>query len=94
MIWSDIIKVSLGLGWFVFGVVWCFIVWFGVNFTFFVVIDVFLRGLVVIWLSMIWCDIIEVSLGLGWFVFGVVWCFIVWFGVIFKFFGSNGCFLV
>ena len=42
---------------------------------------------------MISCDIIEVRLGLSWFVlvwFGVLW----WFGVIFTFFGSNGCFVV
>ena len=44
----------------------------------------------VICFSMIWCDIIEVSLGLSWSVFGVVWCLMVWFCVIFKFFGSNG----
>ena len=43
---------------------------------------------------MIWCDIIEVSLGLSWFVFGVVWCLMVWFGVIFTLFGSNECVLV
>ena len=73
MIWCDIIEVSLGLSWFVLGVDWCLMVRFGVIFTFFVVIDIFLLGLVVIWLSMIWCDIIEVSLGLGWFVFVVVW---------------------
>ena len=43
---------------------------------------------------MIWCGIIEVKLGLSWFVFGVVWCLMVWFGVIFTFLGGNqffGC---
>ena len=35
---------------------------------------------------MIWCDIIDISFGLSWFAFGVVWCLMVWFGVIFKFF--------
>ena len=43
---------------------------------------------------MIWCDIIEVRLGLNWFVFGIVYCLMVWFGVIDKFFCSNGYFLV
>ena len=33
---------------------------------------------------MIWCDIIEVKVGLSQFVFGVVWCLKVWFGVIYK----------
>ena len=32
-----------------------------------------------------WCDIIEVRLGLSWFVFGVVWCLIVRFDVILQF---------
>ena len=31
---------------------------------------------------MIWCDIIEVWLGLSWFVFGAISCLLVWFGVI------------
>ena len=39
------------------------------------VTDVFLRGLAVIWLSVIWCDIIEVKLGQSLFVFDVVLCF-------------------
>ena len=43
---------------------------------------------------MIWCDIVEVRLGLSWFVFGVVWCLMVWFGVIFTFFCGNRCFIV
>ena len=43
---------------------------------------------------MIWCDIIEVRLGLSCFVFGVIWCLLVWFGMIFPFLGSNGCFVV
>ena len=75
MIWCDIVDVSLGLSWFVFGVAWCRMVQFGVIFTFFVVIDVFLRGLVVIWLSIIRYDIIEVKLGQSLFVYDVVLCF-------------------
>ena len=31
----------------------------------------------VICFLIIWCDIIEVMLGLSWFVFGVVWCLMV-----------------
>ena len=42
---------------------------------------------------MIWCDITEVKLGLNYLVFGVIWCLLVWFGVIFTFFSCNGCFL-
>ena len=34
---------------------------------------------------MIGCDMIEVRLGLSWFVFGVVCCLMVWFGVILNF---------
>ena len=61
-------------------------VWFGVIFTFFlVVIGALLRNLGVIWFSIIWCNIIWARLGLSWFVFGVVWCFLVSFGVIFTF---------
>ena len=43
---------------------------------------------------MIWCDIIEVRLGLSWFAFGVIWCLLVRFGVIYTFLGSNGCFML
>ena len=34
---------------------------------------------------MVWCDIIEVRLGLTSFVFGIVWCLSVCFGVILTF---------
>ena len=75
---------------------WCslvFMLWFGVIFTFVGGHQCFCDlGVICFW--MIWCDIIEVSLGLSWFVFGVVWCLMVWFGVIFTFFVSIGCFLV
>ena len=59
---------------------------------FFVVINVFWCDLGVICFSMIWCDIIEVRLGLSRFLFVVVWCLLVLFDVIFTFFSSNGCF--
>ena len=52
-----------------YGAVWCDF------YIFFVVIDVFLRGLVVIWLSAISCDNIEVKLDQSLFVFGVVLSF-------------------
>ena len=45
-------------------------------------IDVLLCDLGVIWFRMIWCDFIGVWLGLSGFVFDVVWCLLVWFGVI------------
>ena len=48
MIWSDIYEFRLGLDCFVFGVIWCLLVWFGVVFTFVVVIDVLLCDLGVI----------------------------------------------
>ena len=43
---------------------------------------------------MIWCDFNEVWLGLSGFIFGVVWCLLVWLGVICTFFGANRCFMV
>ena len=137
------IEIRLGMSWFLFGVIWCLLVWFGVICIFFggnqcslmrfgcdlflndlvwyywgqvrselvcfwcglvfysviwwflhclVLRDVFWRGLGVICFRMIWCDIIEVRLGLTWFVFGVVWCILVWFGVICIFFDGNQCF--
>ena len=63
-------------------------------FTFVAAIDVLLCDVGVICFRMIWCDIIEVSLGVSWFAFGVVWCLLVWFGVIFTFFGGYRCFIV
>ena len=43
---------------------------------------------------MIWCDFIQVWLDLSRFVFGVVLCLLVWFGVICTFIGANQCFMV
>ena len=54
--------------------------------------DDFLCNLGVIFFGMIWCDITEVRLGQSWFVFGVVWCLMVRFGVIFIFVGGHQCF--
>ena len=48
--------------------------------------DVFGMILIVIWFAMIWFDIIEVRIGLSWFVVSVAWCLLVWFGVILTFF--------
>ena len=74
-----------------FGVFRCGFVWFVY---YLVVINVFLCDLGVICFWIICCDIIEVRLGLIWFVFGVVWCLMVWFGVIFTLFCVNRCFIV
>ena len=68
--------------------------WLGVIFTFVLVIDALLSDLGVICFWLIWYDIIDVSLGLSWFAFGVVWCLLVWFGVIFTIFGCYGCLIV
>ena len=54
--------------------------------------DDFLCNLGVIFFGMIWCDITEGRLGQSWFVFGVVWCLMVWFGVIFAFVDGHQCF--
>ena len=88
------VRVWLGLSGFVFGVVWCLLVWLGVICIFFVLIDVLRCDLGVIWFWMIWSYFIEVWLDLRWFVFGVVWCLFVCFGVICTFFCAHRCFMV
>ena len=57
-----------------------------------ILMDVFWCDLGVICFRMIWCDITEVRLGQSSFVFGVVWCLMVWFDVIFTFVGGHQCF--
>ena len=74
-----------------FGVLLCGLGWF---LNLFVLTDVLLCGLGVIWLWMIWCDIIEGSLRLSCFVFCVISCLLVWFGVICIFFGGSQCLMV
>ena len=94
MIWCDIIEVRLGLNSFIFGVVWCLmsgLVWF---LLFFQLIDVLLCDFGVIWFWIIRCDIIDVRLGLICFVFGVIWCLLMWFSVICIILGGSQWFLV
>ena len=92
-IWCDIIEVRLGLSWFMFGVVWCLLMWFGVICTFFVVIDV-------LWwfeCDLVLNDLVWYYWGLarselvcflcGFVSFGVLWCD-------FYIFGDNRCFIV
>ena len=62
-----------------FDVVWCDFPFFSSNGSFWRVL-----GVILFWI--IWCDIIEVTLWLSWFVFGVVWFLMVSFGVIFYIF--------
>ena len=74
--------------------IWCILLWFGVICIFFGGNQFFSCDLGVICFRMIWCDIIEVRLGLTWFVYRIAWCDMVWFRVIFTFFGSKGYFIV
>ena len=77
-----------------FGILWCLMVWFGVIYPF-----LWGYGWFIVWFG---CDLVLndlvwyywVRLGQSWFVFGVVWCLMVSFRVIFTVFGSNGCFIV
>ena len=65
-----------------FDVVWCdfYIFWF------------YRLGVISLW--MIWTDIFEFRLGLNCALFGVIWCLLVWFSVIFTYFSVNRCFIV
>ena len=71
-----------------FGVVWCDF------YIFLALIDVLLCDLGVIWFWVIWCDITEVRLGLICFLFVVIWCLLMSFGVLCIFLGGNQWFLV
>ena len=94
--WFGVILFRSGLVWVVlflvwFGFLWCGLVWF---LHLLVLSDVLLCSLGVIWFWMSWCDIIDVRLGLSSFIFSMICCLLVCFGVICIFFYWKSMFLV